>query len=152
MRPEASLCDGSAPLTERAAPARLPQIPVPFGACAHLLAVSSCAIADGSSFYDIHSNVFYAADGFKMDCAPNAARPTTRSHDHKQPPSRPSALACAAFTAPEQANLNPTTPPCVPSRPFPFPADGGHDSAVTSNLVLTVPYDSQNCFNMVRRT
>ena len=47
----------------------------------------------GSSFYHIASNVFYSADGFKMDY-------------------------------------------------------GGHDSAFSSNLVLTLPYDSQNCVNV----
>eukprot|EP01060_Flectonema_neradi_P007662 TRINITY_DN15378_c0_g3_i1.p1 TRINITY_DN15378_c0_g3~~TRINITY_DN15378_c0_g3_i1.p1 ORF type:complete len:862 (+),score=209.17 TRINITY_DN15378_c0_g3_i1:48-2588(+) len=48
---------------------------------------------DGSSFYQINKNVFYTADGFKMDY-------------------------------------------------------GGHDSIFTSNLVITFPYDNQNCMNV----
>ena len=48
---------------------------------------------DGSSFFHISGNVFYAADGFKMDY-------------------------------------------------------GGHDSLFTNNLVVTFPYDGQNCMNV----
>lgn len=48
---------------------------------------------DGSSFYHIEDNVFYAADGFKMDY-------------------------------------------------------GGHDSRFLRNLVVTLPYDGQNCVNI----
>ena len=48
---------------------------------------------DGSSWYNIHHNVFYSADGFKMDY-------------------------------------------------------GGHDSIFVYNLVMTYPYDGQQCFNV----
>jgi hypothetical protein len=48
---------------------------------------------DGSSFYYTHDNVFYSADGFKMDY-------------------------------------------------------GGHDSRFYRNVIITLPYDSQNCFNV----
>jgi len=48
---------------------------------------------DGSSFFNIHDNVFYASDGFKMDY-------------------------------------------------------GGHDSNFYNNLVLVMPYDGQNCYNV----
>ena len=48
---------------------------------------------DGSSWYHTHDNVFYSADGFKMDY-------------------------------------------------------GGHDSNFSSNLVVTLPYDGQNCINI----
>jgi hypothetical protein len=48
---------------------------------------------DGSAFYEITNNVFYNADGFKMDY-------------------------------------------------------GGHDSSFVSNLVVTFPYDKQNCLNV----
>mmetsp|Transcript_111 Transcript_111/g.256 ORF Transcript_111/g.256 Transcript_111/m.256 type:complete len:526 (+) Transcript_111:3-1580(+) len=48
---------------------------------------------DGSSWYDISHNVFYSADGFKMDY-------------------------------------------------------GGHDSAFRDNLVVVLPYDGQNCYNV----
>eukprot|EP00041_Stephanoeca_diplocostata_P042079 m.10090 g.10090 ORF g.10090 m.10090 type:complete len:895 (+) comp7208_c0_seq1:114-2798(+) len=48
---------------------------------------------DGSSYYHISDNVFYSADGFKMDY-------------------------------------------------------GGHDSKFTNNLIVTLPYDGQNCLNV----
>lgn len=48
---------------------------------------------DGSSWYHIHNNVFYCADGFKMDY-------------------------------------------------------GGHDSRFYQNLIISVPYDGQNCINV----
>mmetsp|Transcript_1429 Transcript_1429/g.2265 ORF Transcript_1429/g.2265 Transcript_1429/m.2265 type:complete len:761 (+) Transcript_1429:492-2774(+) len=48
---------------------------------------------DGSSFFDIGRNVFYSADGFKMDY-------------------------------------------------------GGHDSKFHDNLVVVLPYDGQNCYNV----
>ena len=48
---------------------------------------------DGSSWYNIHDNFFYQADGFKMDY-------------------------------------------------------GGHDSKFWKNLIVVMPYDGQNCFNM----
>merc|ERR1712025_488523 len=48
---------------------------------------------DGSSWYHIHDNIFYCADGFKMDY-------------------------------------------------------GGHDSRFYGNLVVSVPYDGQNCVNL----
>ena len=48
---------------------------------------------DGSSFYRVHDNVMYAADGMKMDY-------------------------------------------------------GGHDSDFYANLVVTNPYDGQNCFDV----
>lgn len=65
-----------------------------FSSCNVIL---SCVINqdndDGSSFYDIRDNVFYSADGFKMDY-------------------------------------------------------GGHDSIFQHNLVITLPYDGANCFNL----
>ena len=89
---------------------------------------------DGSSFYRIHDNVIhdnviYAADGLKMDC---------ESPRHDLP---------AIFSSGTRVYQWADGSIWVYLGLF-GGADGGHDSDFYSNLVVTNPYDGQNCFDV----